>query len=116
MAFEEIKENVEQIQEELKSYIDNSVSFYKLKFFKLSMKSLIVLFKYSLILAFIVMIVFFGSIAFAFALSDYYGSFIIGFSIVAGVYFILGLLFFMLNKKWIERLILKKFSKIFFNN
>jgi multidrug efflux pump subunit AcrB len=116
MAFEEIKENVEQIQEEFHDYVENSVGFYKLKFFKLSMKSMIIILKYSLILAFILMVVFFTSIGLAFALSNHFGSYIIGFCVVGGVYFILGLVFFMLNKKWIERLIIKKFSKIFFNN
>lgn len=116
MAFEEIKENVENIQEEFQQYFENSLGFYKLKLFKLSMKSLIIVLKYSLILAFILMIVFFSSIGLAFALSDHYGSYIIGFCLVGGGYFVLGLLFFLLNKKWIERLILKKFSKVFFNN
>ncbi|TDD99648.1 competence protein [Flavobacterium cellulosilyticum] len=116
MAFEELKDNVEHIHEEFNSYIKNSIGFYKLKLFKLSMKLLIVLFKYSLILAFVLMVVFFSSVALAFALSEYFESYITGFSVVGGGYFILGLLFILLKKKWIERFIIKKFSKIFFNN
>ncbi|GIZ08051.1 competence protein [Flavobacterium sp. UMI-01] len=116
MAFEEIKENAEHIHEEIHSYIENSVAYYKLKFFKLLMKSLMTIFKFTLLLAFLLMILFFGSIGLAFALSAYFESYIIGFLLVAVGYFVIGLLFFLVNKKWLEVLLIKKFSTIFFNN
>lgn len=116
MAFEEIKENAGHIQDEFHLYIENNIAFYKLKFFKLLMKFLMTIFKFSLLLAFFLIILFFGSISIAFALSNYFGSYIIGFSAVAGGYFVLGLLFLLLSKKWIEVLLIKKFSNIFFNN
>ncbi|WPR72246.1 competence protein [Flavobacterium sp. NG2] len=116
MAFEEIKENAEHIQNEFHSYVENSLTYYKLKVFKLIMKSLMTIFKFTLLLAILLMVLFFGSIGLAFALSTYFESYIMGFSAVALGYFVIGLLFLLLNKKWIEVLLLKKFSNIFFNN
>jgi hypothetical protein len=34
MAFEEIKENVEEIQEQTQAYIENNLAYYKLRTFK----------------------------------------------------------------------------------
>ncbi len=116
MAFEEIKDNAEHIQDELHSYVANNIAYFKLKFFKILIKSLITILKFSLLIAVFMMVLLFGSIGLAFALSNYFESYIIGFSVVAGVYLVFGLLFLMLKKKWLEAIIIKKFSTIFFNN
>lgn len=116
MAFEEIKENAEHVNKEVRSYVENSIAFYRLKFFKLFMKSLMSIFKFTLLLAIFIMFLFFGSIGLAFALSDYFESYILGFTAVAGCYLVIGLLFFLLKKKWLEVILIKKFSNIFFNN
>ena len=49
MAFEELKENVEDIQESTKAYIDSSVAYYKLWGFKVAMKSASTIIKFSLV-------------------------------------------------------------------
>ena len=38
MAFEELKEHSENIQEQAQAYIENTVAYYKLKSFKVAMK------------------------------------------------------------------------------
>lgn len=116
MAFEEIKENVEHIQDELHSYVANNIAYYKLKFFKILVRSLITILKFCLLIAILMLVLLFGSIGLAFALSNYFESYIIGFTAVAGVYLVFGLLFLLLKKKWLEAIIIKKFSTIFFNN
>lgn len=116
MAFDEIKENAEHIHEEFHSYLENNLAFYKLKFFKILMKSFITIFKFGLFLAVFLMVLLFGSIGLAFGLSYYFESYILGFSAVAVGYLIFGLLLLLMNKKWLEVLIIKKFSTIFFNN
>lgn len=116
MAFEEIKENVEHIQKEVHSYAENNLAYYKLKIFKLIMKSTISILKFTLVLISVLMVLLFGSIGLAFALSDYFESYALGFLTVAGGYFIVSILLFLFKRKLIEGPFLKKCSLIFFNN
>jgi hypothetical protein len=58
----------------------------------------------------------FGSIAAALAIGNAIHSMALGFLIVAGAYFVLIILVSFLRLKFVERRILRKFSKLFFNN
>ena len=49
MAFDELKENVEDIQENAKAYLESSISYYKLWGFKVAMKSTTMILKFFLI-------------------------------------------------------------------
>lgn len=49
MPFEEIKENLEDIQENTKAYVETSLAYYKLWGFKVAMKSTTVMVKFILI-------------------------------------------------------------------
>jgi uncharacterized membrane protein len=116
MAFEELKENTEQIHEQVHSYVKNSISYYKLKFFKLIMRSTVTILKIMLIVVSFLLVLLFGSFALAFVLSDYFGSYAIGFFAVMVVYIFVTILLFLFKGKLIEGPILKKFSLIFLNN
>ena len=56
------------------------------------------------------------SVAAALAIGQVMDSYIMGFLIVAGVYFVLALLLFLIKDKIVEGPILEKFSEIFFND
>lgn len=117
MAFEELKENTENIQEQTKEYIENNIAYYKLKVFKLAMKSTSMIVKFSLILLFVSLSLLFSSFALAFALSNYFDSYTYGFLIVGGIYIIVtGFVIFIKDRKLVEGPILEKFSAIFFND
>ena len=116
MAFEDLKENTEAIQENAKSYFDSSIAYYKLWGFKVVMKSTTLMLKFFLITICLSIVLLFVSVAGAFALGNLLESYPLGFLCVAGVYLILALLLFLVKDKIVEGTILEKFSEIFFND
>lgn len=116
MAFEELKENVDSIQENAKAYLESSISYYKLWGFKVAMKSTTMIIKFFLISICLMIFLLFISIAGAIALGEMMDSYLIGFLIIAGIYLILALLLFLVKDKIVEGPILEKFSEIFFND
>jgi len=116
MAFEELKENTEAIQENAKAYVESSLAYYKLWGFKVAMKSTTLLVKFLLIAMCLMIVLLFVSIAGAMALGQLFNSYPLGFLAVAGIYLVLALLLFLVKDKIVEGPILEKFSEIFFND
>lgn len=116
MAFEELKENAENIQDQAKVYVENHLAYYKLWGFKVAMKSTTLILKFTLILLGLSMVLLFGSVAAAFAFSTLFGSYALGFLAVGGIYFVVTILLFFIKDKFVEGPILEKFSEIFFND
>ena len=116
MAFEELKENTEEIQEQIHNYIKTNVSYYKLWGFKVAMKSTTMIFKFSLIFMCLSMVLLFCSIAGAMAIGKSLESYPFGFLIVGGIYLLITSLLFLIKDKIVEGPILEKFSEIFFND
>ena len=116
MAFDEVKENSENLKNQLKIYIEKNVDYIQLKSFKILMKSSITIIKYLMIMSLIMFVILFASISLAFVISTYMGSYAIGFLIVSGLYLILIFLFLYFCKNFMEKNLLVKFSKIFFND
>ncbi|GAA4068152.1 competence protein [Flavobacterium cheonanense] len=116
MAFEELKENTEAIQENAKAYVESSLAYYKLWGFKVAMKSTTLMLKFFLIALCLMIVLLFVSIAGAMALGQLFQSYPLGFLAVAGIYLILALLLFLVKDKIVEGPILEKFSEIFFND
>lgn len=112
MAFDELKENTQQIQEEAKAYLESTIQYYKLWGFKIMMKSTKMIVKVFLLSFFLMMFLIFGSISAALAIGEALESMWLGFLLVAGVYFILILLLLFVRSKLIERQILRKCSTI----
>jgi amino acid transporter len=116
MAFEELKENTEAIQENAKAYVESSLAYYKLWGFKVAMKSTTLMLKFFLIALCLMIVLLFVSIAGAMALGQLFQSYPLGFLAVAGIYLVLALLLFLVKDKIVEGPILEKFSEIFFND
>ena len=116
MAFEELKENAENIQDQTKVYLDSHLSYYKLWGFKVAMKSITLIFKFTLILLCFSMVMIFGSFAAAYAFGALFESNALGFLAVGGIYLLFTILLFFLKDKVVEGPILEKFSEIFFND
>ncbi|MFH7016174.1 competence protein [Flavobacterium sp. FlaQc-47] len=116
MAFEDLKENTENIQDQAKVYLDSHFAYYKLWGFKVAMKSTTLIFKFTLILLCFSMVMFFGSFAAAYAFGALFESNALGFLAVGGIYLFLTILLFFLKDKVVEGPILEKFSEIFFND
>ncbi len=116
MAFDDLKEHSENIQEQAQEYIEKNLSYYKLVAFKMAMKSTTMIFKFTLILLCFCMVLLFCSIALAFAIGNCLGSFAYGFLCVGGIYLVFTALLFLVRDKIVEGPILEKFSEIFFND
>jgi cytochrome c biogenesis protein CcdA len=116
MAFEELKEHTEDIQKEAQAYIENSLAYYKLWGFKVAMKSTTMILKFALIAISLTMVLFFCSLAGAFAIGQALDSYALGFLIIGGIYLVVTGLLFLIKDKVVEGPILEKFSEIFFND
>lgn len=116
MAFEELKESTLKVQEETKAYVESTVQYYKLWGFQFIMKSTKTIVKLILIGFFLLIAFFFGSIAAAMAIGDALDNMALGFLIIAGGYFLLVLLILFFRLKFVEKYILRTFSKLFFND
>ena len=115
MALEEIKDNLEDIQENAQAYVETSLAYYKLWGFKVAMKSTTLALKFLLIALCLTIVLLFVSVAGALALGDVLGSYPLGFLLVAGIFLVLALLLFLVKDKIVEGPILEEFSEIFFN-
>ena len=115
MAFDELKEHTEDIQEQVHVYLEKSVAYYKLWGFKVAMKSTTMILKFTLILLCFSMVLLFCSVA-AFAIGKSLGSYAQGFLVIAGVYAVFTALLFLIKDKIIEGKVMENFSEIFFND
>ena len=116
MAFEELKENTEHIQEQMQSFLESNVAYYKLWGFKVAMKSTTMILKLTLIFVCFGMVLLFCSIAGALAIGNYLDSYPLGFLIVGGIYLVITGLLFTIRDKFFEGSVLENFSEIFFND
>ena len=116
MAFEELKENTEDIQEQIHAYLKCNKAYYKLWGFKVAMKSTTMILKFSLIFLCLSMVLLFCSVAAALAIGNSLDSYPLGFLIIGGAYLVATGLLFLVKDKIVEGPILEKFSEIFFND
>ena len=63
MAFEELKENTNEVQENAKAYLESSIAYYKLWGFKVAMKSTTLMLKFFLIAICLSIVLLFVSVA-----------------------------------------------------
>ena len=113
MAFEELKENAEDLKRQTKELIDANLKYYKLWGFKILMKSTTMMLKMFLLAIMLVIVTIFFSIAAALGIGYALDNLAYGFLIVGGVYLVAAILIYYVQDKIVEGPILAKFSKIF---
>ncbi|TDD78189.1 phage holin family protein [Flavobacterium caseinilyticum] len=116
MAFDELKENKEEIQDQIHAYIKSNVAYYKLLGFKVAMKSTTMIFKFTLIFMCFSMVLLFCSIAGALAIGNYLNNYPLGFLIIGGIYLVVTGLLFLIKERIFEGSIMEKFSEKFFKD
>lgn len=116
MAFEELKQSTEGIREQAQAIIESNAAYYKLRAFKIAMKSTTMILKLALIACCVLMVLLFLSIALAFYIGSYLSNYALGFLCVGGLYVLVTVLLVLVRDKIIEGPLLNKFSKLFFNN
>ena len=98
------------------SFLKNTLAYHKLKVFKLTMLSITLIFKILLVGLGLSVFFLFCSLAAAFAIGEALNSTSLGFLILGGLYLFCTLIIYSFRKKLVEGIILKRFSKIFFND
>jgi archaellum biogenesis protein FlaJ (TadC family) len=116
MAFENLKENAGEFQDNIKGFADSSIAYYKLWLFKVAMKSTTMLLKIFLIAIFLMIVIVFLSIAAALAIGYALDNFVYGFLIMGGFYILVCILIYNIKDKIVEGPVLEKFSEFFFND
>lgn len=114
MAFEEIKEQISQVEEGVRSYVKNSLDLYRLQSFRSMMKGITMATKVLLIGGVVSIALLFLSLGAAFWLGTILGTTAEGFLVVGGFYVLFGIILFLLRNK-IEKPLLKRFSKFYFD-
>ena len=114
MAFEEVKDNIDDLKRQAKAVIDANVRYYKLWGFKLLMKSTTMMLKMFLLAIMLCIVTIFFSIALALGIGYWLDNFAYGFLIVGGLYLILAIIVYKVQNEIVEGPILAKFSRTFF--
>lgn len=113
MAFQELKQDLIGAEADMRSYMESSDEYLKLKIFKVLMRSVTSSVQFLLIGIGVVFALLFLSFAASLALSEALDSYYSGFMIVAGFYVVIGILLYIFRVK-LNAPILKKFSKHYF--
>lgn len=113
MAFEDVKENVEDLKKQVQQLIDTNVRYYKLWGFKIMVKTTTMMLKMFLLAIMLLIVTIFFSIALALGIGYALDNFAYGFLIVGGIYLIMAIVIFYIQNKIVEGPILANFSRIF---
>lgn len=116
MAFEEIKENAEELKNHAKELYESNVRYYKLLVFKTLVQSTTSIMKGVLLTLMVVFVLIFLSIALALGIGYWLDNFAYGFLIVGLFYLLLSIIIYKMAHTFIEGSLMGKFSKAFFNN
>jgi hypothetical protein len=114
MAFEEVKENVDELKKQAKELLETNIRYYKLWGFKLLMKSTTMMLKMFLLATMLVIVTIFFSIALALGIGYALDNFAYGFLIVGFMYLIAAVIVYKIQDKIVEGPILARFSRLFF--
>lgn len=115
MAFEKLTNSINDLNENVQAFAHSNAEYYKLEFFKKAMKGSTSLIRFLTLGFFLAIAFIFLSFAIAIFISELIGVQSAGYFIIGGFYVLLFGLVFLFGKKPIEKLMLEKFSRIFFN-
>lgn len=116
MAFEDIKENAEDLTRQAKELFEANLRYYKLWGFKLAMKSTTMMLKMFLLAVMLLVVTIFFSIALALGLGYWLDNFAYGFLLVGFLYLIVAIVVYKVQNKIVEGPILERFSRMYFKS
>ena len=113
MAFNELKESISEAEASVKSYIESSREFYKLKAFKMLMKGITGFAQAAFIAIAVVLALLFLSVSAGFFIGAELENTALGFLIVGGFYILVGILVFVFRRSLVKPL-MARFSELYF--
>ena len=114
MAFDEFKQDLIDIEIDMRSYIAHSDEYLRLKIFKVLTHYATGILKFILIGTGFVFALFFLSIAACIVLSDILESYLGGFIVVAGFYILVAISLYLFRER-LNKPVLKKLSEYYFD-
>jgi sterol desaturase/sphingolipid hydroxylase (fatty acid hydroxylase superfamily) len=113
MAFEEVKENVEDLKQQAKELLDANIRYYKLWGFKILMKTNAMVLKMILLGVLGTLVLLFFSLALALGIGYAVDNHALGFLIVGCIYLVCFFIVYSVRNKIVEGPLLARFSRIF---
>lgn len=113
MAFEELKNDLIGLKTEMRSYIEHSDEYYRLKVFKVLSKHATGILKFIVIGTSAIFALLFLSLAACLGLSKVFDSYLIAFIVVSSFYLLVTILLYLFREK-LNAPVLKKLSKYYF--
>jgi len=113
MAFEGLRQNISELDENVSSYVEHSIEYAKLKSFKISMVLVTFLAKVLLVGTIVILALIFLSLAASFALGYAMDNTIYGFAIIGFLYLLFAIIGYLFRDR-LNKPLLQLFSKYFF--
>lgn len=114
MFQDDLKNHIDEVKNEFEDYVDKRISLLKLHLVE-ELSHFTAGFAVKLGILYLLFFVFmFLSLAAAFFLGDLLGSNGLGFTLVAGFYLLMAVIFWLSRRIWVEKPIIQAFIKIFF--
>ena len=114
MAFDELKRDLMEADVDIRSYLENSEAYFKLKVFKVLMGAVTSFTQLLVVGAIVFLALFFLSLALSQGIGTALGNDYYGYVIVGGFYVIIAILCYLFREK-LDRPLLRKFSKYYFD-
>lgn len=114
MAFHELKKDLMEADANMRSYLEHSEEYARLKAFKVLMRMITESAQVLLVGALAFLALLFLSLSASYALGKALNDTFYGFLIIGGAYVIVGLLGYFF-RHWLEKPLLRKFSKHYFD-
>ena len=116
MSIFNISEHINNVSDDAKKYLNSSLEYYKLDSFKKMMDGAVSLVNLMVSGSIFLIFILFISVGVAITIGESLGSLSYGYFIVAGIYLLLYIIYKLFGKPFITEIVLKKFSKVFFND
>mgnify|MGYP006142570997 CR=1 FL=1 len=116
MSIFNISKHINTVADDAKKYLDSSIEFYKLDLFKKSMSGAVSLVNLLVTGSIFMIFILFVSVGLAIIIGESLGSVSYGYFIMGGFYLLVFLLYRTFGKPLITKIVLTKYSKIFFHD
>ncbi len=115
MSIFNFSEHINKVSEDARKYLDSSLEYYKLDSFKKMMDGAVSLVNLMVSGSIFLIFILFISVGTAITIGESLDSLSSGYFIVAGIYLVIYIIYKLLGKSFITEIVLKKYSKVFFN-
>lgn len=114
MALEEIRENLSEVDSDIRSYLENTGEYYKLQGFKIGMRTMTSFAKMLMLGYLVLLALLMLSFAAAYGLGRWLENTFLGFLWVGLFYIFIGIIFYIFRDK-MDKPMLRKFSKYYYD-